>query len=177
VIAPGAVSTSPLRGSTVIAQIKGAAVTHVLAVPDQHTSAGLLFPISCDDDFTLIRVCKEDECFGIAAGLTYGKIRSITLIQYTGFMYAMNAIRGVACDQQLPICFMIGMLGKEPGVAPSDSKRFGLRIVEPMLDNLGIPHFCVETDEDAGSIAAHINESWRTSRPLAILIGGRPEDR
>ena len=39
-------------------------------------------------------MCKEDECFGIAAGLTYGDKRALILIQYTGFLYAMNAIRG-----------------------------------------------------------------------------------
>jgi sulfopyruvate decarboxylase TPP-binding subunit len=175
--APGAESSSQLRGSSVIAQIKKAGIDYVLSVPDQHTSAGLLRPISQDSDLKLIRVCKEDECFGIAAGLTYGNIRSMILVQYTGFLYAMNAIRGIACEQQLPICFMIGMLGKEPGVRPAESRKFGLRIIEPMLDTLGISHTCIETDEDAAQISSLVDDAWRTSRPVAILIGGRPEAR
>lgn len=165
------------RGSTIIAQMKQARVEYVLSVPDLHTSAGLLFPIAQDPDLKLIRVCKEDECFGIAAGLTYGNIRSMILIQYTGFLYALNAIRGVPCEQKLPLCFMIGMLGKEPGIAPSDSSRFGLRIVEPILDTLGISRTCIETDEDSTKISGLVDEAWRTSRPTAILIGGRPEAR
>ncbi|MDB5597321.1 MAG: decarboxylase [Hyphomicrobiales bacterium] len=173
--APGAESSSPLRGSSVIGQIKKAGIRHVLSVPDLHTSAGLLRPISQDPDLNLIRVCKEDECFGIAAGLTYGNIRSMILVQFTGFLYAINAIRGIACEQQLPICFMIGMLGKEPGVRPTESRKFGLRIVEPMLDTLGIRHACIETDEDAAQISSLVDDAWRASRPVAILIGGRPE--
>lgn len=164
-----------LRGPTIIKEIKKAGVTHILSVPDLHTSKGLLHPIAADADFKHIRVCKEDECLGIAAGLTYGDIRSLMLVQYTGFLYAMNAIRGVAIEQKLPICMMIGLLGKEPGVLPTESKRFGLRIIEPILDVLGIPHTCIETEADTPRISAAIDEAWRTSRPTAILIGGRPE--
>ncbi len=168
-------TTERLRGSRVINEIKKAGVQYVLSVPDLHTSKGLLHPISVDPDFKHIRVCKEDECLGIAAGLTYGNLRSLILIQYTGFLYAMNAVRGVAIEQKLPICMMIGLLGKEPGVRPAESRRFGLRIVEPILDVLGIAHTCIETDADTTRISDAIEEAWRTSRPTAILIGGRPE--
>lgn len=164
-----------LRGATIIRQMKAAGITHVLSVPDLHTSRGLLMPIAADPDLTLIRVCKEDECLGIAAGLTYGNIRAAVLIQYTGFLYAMNAIRGVAVEQKLPVCLMIGLLGKEPGVPPQESKRYGLRIVEPILDVMGIPRACVETEDDTPHVSRMINEAWATSRPRAILIGGKPE--
>ncbi len=166
-----------LRGATIIEQMKKARVSHVLSVPDLHTSHGLLAPIAQDPDFQLIRVCKEDECLGIAAGLTYGDKRAAILVQYTGFLYAMNAIRGVACEQKLPIVLMIGLLGKEPGTPPAESRRFGVRIVEPILDVLGIPHVCIETDDDAPAISAMFDDAWRESRPRAILIGGRPEAR
>jgi sulfopyruvate decarboxylase subunit alpha len=166
-------AATKLRGTAVISEIKKGGVEYVLSVPDLHTSRGLLYPIATDPDFKLLRVCKEDECLGIAAGLTYGNIRSLMLVQYTGFLYAMNAIRGVAIEQKLPICMMIGLLGKEPGVQPSASRRLGVRIIEPILDVLGIPHTCIETDADTPRISAAIDEAWRTSRPTAILIGGR----
>lgn len=164
-----------LRGAGVIEEIKRAKISHILSVPDQHTSGGLLKPIDQDPDFSLIRVCKEDECLGIAAGLTYGEIRSLILIQYTGFLYALNAIRGVACEQKLPVCMMIGLLGKEPGVVPTKSSRFGLRIIEPILDVMGIAHVCIEDDRDLPKIVPMIELAWRESKPTAILIGGRPE--
>jgi len=59
-------------------------------------------------------------------------------IQHTGMLYAMNAIRAVAIEHQQPICMMVGLLEKEPGVAPRDSKRHGIRLIEPILDVMGI---------------------------------------
>ena len=162
-----------LHGAKVIEAIKQAGIEYVLSVPDLHTSRGLLFPIADDPDFNLIRVCKEDECLGIAAGLGYGDKRALILLQYTGFLYAMNAIRGVGVEYKQPACLMIGMLGKEPGVPPQQSKRFGLRIIEPILDTMGIPHTHIETDADVERIAPAINKAYETPFPTAILIGGR----
>src|SRR5947209_4013793 len=97
---------APLHGAAIIAAMKKARVDYVLSVPDLHTSQGLLKPIARDHDLKLIRVCKEDETLGIAAGLSYGDKRALILIQYTGFLYAMNAIRAIACDQSMPMCMM-----------------------------------------------------------------------
>src|SRR5262245_40823842 len=92
-----------LRGSTIIAAIKASGVEFVLSVPDIHTSAGLLRPIAGDPDLRLIRVCKEDECIGIASGMHYTDRRALVLIQYTGFLDSINAIRGVAAESKPPI--------------------------------------------------------------------------
>jgi len=40
-----------------------------------------LAPIAQDKDLRLIRVCKEDECIGIATGLAYSDKRALVLIQ------------------------------------------------------------------------------------------------
>ena len=56
-----------LRGSSIIAAIKASGVEFILSVPDIVTSGGLLRPIARDPELTLIRVCKEDECIGIAS--------------------------------------------------------------------------------------------------------------
>jgi len=68
---------------------------------------------------------------------------------------------------------MVGMLGKEPGVPPQQSERYGLRIIEPILDAMGIPHFHIETDADIGGIVPAINKAYETPFPTAILIGGK----
>ena len=168
-------SSTALHGAKIVDAVKAAGVDYVLSVPDLHTSQGLLFPISRDPRFKLVRVCKEDECLGVAAGLSYGEKRALILIQYTGFLYAMNAIRAVACEHKMPMCMMIGMLEKEPGVPPQQSKRFGLRIIEPILDVMGIARCCIETDDDVPQIQPAIEKAYETSRPTAILIGGRAQ--
>ena len=80
-----------LHGSAILAAIKDSGVQFILSVPDIVTSAGLLRPISRDPDLRLVRVCKEDECIGIASGLSYCDKRALILIQYTGFLDSLNA--------------------------------------------------------------------------------------
>ena len=167
-------ATEQLSGGAIISALKDAGVDYVLSVPDLHTANGLLMPIADDPDLTLIRTCKEDECLGISAGLSYGDKRAVVLIQYTGFLYAMNAIRAVAAEHQKPICLMVGLLGKPPGVAPQDAKRIGVRAVEPMLDIMGIPRQLIETDDDVPLIAPAIVEAYENQHPTAFLIGRRP---
>ena len=138
--APTRLPEKALRGNNILSAIKAAGIEYVLSVPDIVTSKGLLFPIASDPALRLIRVCKEDECLGIASGLSYGNKRALILIQHTGMLYAMNAIRAVGVDQRQPICMMIGLLGKEPDKPPAESKSLGVDIIEPLLDVMGIPH-------------------------------------
>lgn len=171
---PAARDTDMLQGATIIDAVKQAGVKTILSVPDLHTANGLLMPIASDGELRLIRVCKEDECLGIAAGLSYGGHRALILIQYTGMLYALNAIRAVAVEHSKPICLMVGLLGKPPGLAPTEAKRVGVRVVEPILDLMGIPHHLIETDADTQVIAPAIVEAYENSHPVAFLIGRRP---
>ena len=164
---------APLHGQRVIDAIKRAGVDYVLAVPDLHTSQGLLKPISQDPDLKLIRVCKEDECLGISAGLSYGGKRALILIQYTGMLYAMNAIRAIACEHSMPICLMVGLLGHQGGSA-RESKRLGLRIVEPLLDVLGVEHVLIDGDPDAPKVTEGVSRAYERSKPIAFLVARRP---
>ena len=149
-------------------------LTHRQTAADIVSSGGLLRPIARDPQFKLIRVCKEDECIGIASGLSYCDKRALTLIQYTGFLDSINAIRGVAVEYAQPICMMIGLLAHEPGRAPRDSSRYGVRIIEPILDAMGIPHHLVNEEADVARIRPAIEDAYAGSHPVALLIGRRP---
>ncbi len=166
--------TIELKGSSIIAAIKASGVEFILSVPDIVTSGGLLRPISRDPAFKLIRVCKEDECIGIASGLSYCDKRALTLIQYTGFLDSINAIRGVAVEYRQPICMMIGLLGHDPSTTPRNSPRYGVRIIEPILDAMGIPHQLINEEADVAKIRPAVEDAYTTSHPVALLIGRRP---
>ena len=146
----------------------------VLSVPDIHTSHGLLRPIAKDPELRLVRVCKEDECIGIASGLSYSDKRALILIQYTGFLDSLNAIRAVAVEYKQPICMMVGLLGHEPERRPAQSGRYGVRIIEPICEAMGIEHFVVSEDADAAKIAPAIETAYAQSKPVAMLVGRRP---
>jgi sulfopyruvate decarboxylase subunit alpha len=170
-----ATKTEPvLHGSKIIDAVKSAGVEFILAVPDIVTSKGLLFPIADDKDLRLVRVCKEDECVGIASGLTYGDKRALVLIQYTGFLDSLNAIRGVAVEFKQPVVMMVGLLGHEPEKTPSESGRYGVRIIPPICDAMGIPYLDINSDSDIGKIKPAIDKAYADSFPVAMLISRRP---
>lgn len=166
--------TPSLSGNAIIAAIKASGIEYVLSVPDITTSSGLLAPIARDKDLRLIRVCKEDECIGIASGLSYSDKRALILIQHTGFLDSINAIRGIAVEYKQPICMMVGLLQHEPDRAPRASSRYGVRIMEPILGDMGIAHHLVAADADVAKIKPAIDRAYAEPAPVAFLIGRSP---
>ena len=163
-----------LTGRNIVREIVASGIDFVVSVPDITTSEGLLRPLSQSAAPRLIRVCKEDEGVGICAGLAYTGKRSLLLIQQTGMLDSINAIRGVAVEYSLPVCMMVGLLEKEPGVPPLKSKRYGVRIVEPILDAMGIAYHEIEEDADLGKIKPAIDGAYAGSHPVVLLVGRRP---
>ena len=159
------------RGADIIAALKQAGVRHVAALPDITTSAGLLWPLSQDPELNLIRLCKEDEGVSICAGLGFCDLRAVLLMQQTGFLDSINAIRAIAVEYGQPICMLIGLLQKEPDRPSSESANYGVRIIEPILDVMGIDRLLIEGPGDVALLAPAIENAYRTSRPLAALIG------
>jgi sulfopyruvate decarboxylase TPP-binding subunit len=168
-------ATRKLDGAGIIAAIKASGVEYILSVPDITTSSGLLAPIAQDKELKLIRVCKEDECVGIASGLSYADKRALILIQHTGFLDSVNAIRGVGVEFKMPICMMVGLLQHDPETTPRESPRYGVRIVAPILDDMGIPHHVINTDGDVGQIMPAIEKAYAESSPVAFLIARSPD--
>jgi sulfopyruvate decarboxylase TPP-binding subunit len=163
-----------LSGAGIIREIAASEIDFVVSVPDITTSEVLLRPLASLAKPRLIRIFKEDEGVGICAGLAYTGKRALLLIQQTGMLDSINAIRGVAVEYALPICMMVGLLEKEPGVPPRQSKRYGVRIVEPILDAMGIPYHEIEADTDTAKIKPAIDDAYAGSHPVVMLIGRRP---
>jgi sulfopyruvate decarboxylase subunit alpha len=164
-----------LSGQSIIREIKASGIEFVISVPDITTSEGLLRPLAKLTEPRLIRICKEDEGVGICAGLSFTGKRGLLLIQMTGLLDSINAIRGNAVEYQLPICMMVGLLEKEVGVMPRQSKKYGVRIVEPILEAMGIGYHNIESDTDIGKIRPAIDKAYADSKPTVILIGQRPK--
>src|SRR4051812_12736533 len=164
-----------LSGQSIIREIKASGIQFVISVPDITTSEGLLRPLAKLSDPRFIRVCKEDEGVGICAGLSYTGKRGLLLIQQTGLLDSINAVRGVAVEYNLPICMMVGLLEKEVGVPPRQSKKYGVRIVEPILEAMGIAYHEIEEQGDVAKIRPAIDQAFADSKPVVLLIGQRPK--
>jgi len=172
--APGR-TVAGLSGEGIIREIKASGVQFVISVPDITTSEGLLRPLAKQTDPRLIRICKEDEGVAICAGLSFTGKRGLLLIQQTGLLDSIKAIRGNAVEYQLQICMMVGLLEKEIGVMPRQSKKYGVRIVEPILEAMGIGYHNIEEDADVAKIRPAIDKAYADSKPTVILIGQRPK--
>ncbi len=163
-----------VSGAELIRAIKRAGVRFVVALPDRTTSETVLKPLLKDGEIRVVQVCKEDEGVSICAGLHAAGQRALLLMQYTGLLDSVNALRGIAVDGHNPVCMMVGLLQKEPGVAPKQSRFYGVRIVEPVLDALQIEHHLVEAPEDAAKVTPAIEAAYSRSAPVVLLIGADP---
>lgn len=163
-----------LSAAGIIAALKRAGIRFVVALPDRTTTEGLMKPMLKDPDFHVVQVCKEDEGLSICAGLYAAGHRSVLMMQYTGLLDSINAMRGVAVLGKNPVCMLVGLLNKEPGVPPTQSARYGIRVVEPVLDAMSVPHHLVEAGGDVAKIGPAIDKAYKDSSPVALLLGVPP---
>jgi sulfopyruvate decarboxylase TPP-binding subunit len=163
-----------LSGDSLIREIEASGIEFVASVPDITTSEGLLRPLAARSHPRLVRICKEDEGVAICAGLAQAGKRGLLLIQQTGLLDSINAVRGIAVEYSLPICMMVGLLQKEPGVPPRQSQRYGVRIVEPILDAMDIAYHEIEQQADVAKIRPAIDHAFAQSKPVVLLIGQTP---
>jgi sulfopyruvate decarboxylase subunit alpha len=169
----GSEGTGMLDGRAIIDAMRSAGLDTIVSLPDITTSAGLLWPISKESDIRLVRVCKEDEGVSICAALALCRKRSALLMQQTGLFDSLNAVRGIAVEYKLPVCMFVGLLGKEPGVAPPQNKRYSVRVVQPVLDAMEVPNFCIEDNRDIAKIGPAVDRAYAESQPVVVLFGRR----
>jgi sulfopyruvate decarboxylase TPP-binding subunit len=148
----------------------GAPLGWVLTVPDTHQRSVLAL-LKDDAEVRLVTCSTEDEANAIAAGLWMGHEPVILLIQHAGLYASVNTLRGVAIDGQVPVFYLVGLLGRRPGEDPAQSRSSMVRYAEPLLDTFGVPHARLETRDDLG----RIEELYATSRerrgPAAVFVG------
>ena len=163
-----------LHGEAMLREIRLSGVAYALMLPDVHTSKGLLDPLTRSGDPPLVRLAREDEGIGIASALSYCDTRALLMMQYTGLLDSVNAIRAVSLDYKLPLAMMVGLLGHDPEKPPHQSPRYGVRIVTPILDAMGVEHHTLYDDRDLPKIRMAIDRAYDASKPVAILIARRP---
>jgi sulfopyruvate decarboxylase subunit alpha len=162
-------------GAAIIAAFKAAKVEFVAALPDIWTSKGLLWPLSRDSELRLVRLSKEDEGVSICSGLAYAGRRSVLLMQYTGFLDSLNAIRGAAVEYSRPVCMVVGLLGKEADRDAAASAVYGIKLTADVVGATGIDGIAIDEPGDVGRLAPAIERAYATSRPLVALVGRRVE--
>jgi len=96
-----------LGSNVIVSALEAAGFTHLVWIPDSHIGRWEVTLRS--SRLAPIRVCREGEAVGLAAGLMLGGARPLVAIQCTGFFEAGDAVRNVAHDLKLPLRLLIGV--------------------------------------------------------------------
>jgi len=125
-------------------------VRDIVYVPDNPLSH-LLRALEADHpDVRATIATREEEAFGIAAGLYLGGRRTAVLLQSSGLGNSLNALSSLLTVYQIPTLLVISMRG-EDGEWNRAQVPMG-RAVRPILAALGIQAFVVESAEAAESM-------------------------
>lgn len=162
------------EGKAILDAVAAAGIHEIVALPDIVTSDGLLWPLARDSRFRLTRLCKEDEGISICGAMSYAGRRALLMMQQTGLMDSLNALRAIGMDYGLPVCMIVGLQGKEPELPPERSASYGVRIVQPVLDAMGVVHDLIEGPGDVARITPALEAAYAQSRPVCLLVGRAP---
>jgi sulfopyruvate decarboxylase subunit alpha len=156
-----------LSPEVVLAELKKQGVTHVVWLPDSETN-WLYLLMKAEPTIQLVAVPREGLACSVAAGLAAGGAKPVILIQNTGLMESGDSIRGWLMGLDIPIVLMVGLRGwTRHGVTADTAAVY----TEPFLNAFRINYYLVESDADADRIQVAFEESRKTKRPVAVLVG------
>jgi len=160
--------------SSALEALHAAGCDHVVTVPDWVQLALHVRLESAAVGLKVVPCCSENQAVTVAAGLTVGGRRPVVVVQNQGFYNCVNTVRAVALDAHVPLVFMIGQFGREFGNfggEPSASRRNMVRLLEPVLGALGVPHFRLESPADLVHVCAAFERAHAERTAVALLVG------
>src|SRR6185436_13936329 len=141
-VTPGT-AVRPLWAEGVATGLHAIGSRHVVYVPDNplsHVLASLDF--SYPDVRTTVAT-REEEAFGIAAGLYLGGARPTVMLQSSGLGNSLNALTSLLLPYKIPVLAIVSMRG-DAGEWNDAQVPMG-RAVAPICDAIGVPHATPES--------------------------------
>jgi sulfopyruvate decarboxylase subunit alpha len=136
--------------SGVCAGVHAAGCRDVVYVPDNPLSHVLRIFGAQYPGVRLILATREEEAFGIAAGLHLGGRKATVLLQSSGLGNSLNAITSLLLPYQIPVLMVVSMRGDD-GEWNSAQMPMG-RAVRGILDAIGVAHVTVGSPDGADEI-------------------------
>ena len=120
------------------AGVHAAGSRDVVYVPDNPLSHVLRIFEAQYRDVRLMLATREEEAFGIAAGLYLGGRKPTVMLQSSGLGNSLNALTSLLLPYQIPVLIVVSMRGDE-GEWNAAQMPMG-RAVRTILEAIGIPH-------------------------------------
>ena len=176
--------TPPLSATTLLDAFEASGVTWVVGLPDNDTAP--LFALRDGHPrVRLVRVAREGEAFGVAAGLWLGGASAVVVLQNTGLLESGDALRGTASRMGVPLVLLVGYRGfakmaarkQEPSAGPpsrDELVRADLDTValmtEPTLAAWGVPFERLDGTDGRARLAWAFDGARKEARPVALLL-------
>jgi sulfopyruvate decarboxylase subunit alpha len=145
---------------------------HVVYVPDNPLSHVLEILTAEYPDVATTIATREEEAFGIAAGLYLGGARPTVMLQSSGLGNSLNALASLLVPYQIPSLVLISMRG-DAGEWNSAQVPMG-RTVAPICEALGLPLATVDAPESTASIVRLVGQTaFGTRLPGVCLLPRR----
>ena len=159
---------SETSSKIVYAALKTAGVTLMSALPETWL-VHLVRMADDDPDVTLVRLAKEEEGVGVAAGAHLAGARSALLMQNHGFLQSINGIVSVAQLYKIPLLMLISDRGHLGERDPWQTE--GGRATRHVLDALRIVHHDLRRPEDVERVVGQAMTLAQSSlSPVALLL-------
>jgi sulfopyruvate decarboxylase subunit alpha len=158
--------------SAVCEGVHAAGCRDVVYVPDNPLSHVLREFEQRWRDVRLLLATREEEAFGIAAGLYLGGKLPAVMMQSSGLGNSLNALTSLLLPYQIPVLMVISMRG-DLGEWNAAQVPMG-RAVRSILDSIGIPHVTAESaDSTADTVRLAGTTAFGTRRLGACLLPRR----
>lgn len=157
-----------LDGPAVVAALKECGITHVIWVPDSHLGTWEQ-ALTAEPALRLIRVCREGEAIGVAAGLIIGGHKPIVMIQCTGLFEAGDALRNIVHDLKLPLFLIVGLRNHYAHVQGKTSDTCP-QFSEPIMQTWKVPYALFTEEQSGADLVAAYRKARAENRAGAVLI-------
>ena len=134
----------------------------VVYVPDNPLSHVLGVLEDKYRDVTAMIATREEEAFGIAAGLYLGGRRPTVMLQSSGLGNSVNALASLLVAYQIPVLVLVSMRG-DAGEWNAAQMPMG-RAVAPICHALGLPLAVAETPESTAETVRLVGQSAFSTR-------------
>jgi len=166
------VAQTPIWASGVCSGLYAAGSRDVVYVPDNPLSHVVTELGDRYADVGLTLATREEEAFGIAAGLYLGGRRPTVMLQSSGLGNSLNAITSLILPYQIPMLIVVSMRG-DAGEWNAAQVPMG-RAVRSILDAIGVPHMTIASaDAAADAVRLIANTAFGTRQAGACLLPRR----
>ena len=145
---------------------------HVVYVPDNPLSHILGVLRDSYPDVATTLATREEEAFGIAAGLYLGGVKPTVMLQSSGLGNSLNALTSLLLPYRIPVLMVVSMRGDD-NEWNSAQMPMG-QAVRPICDAIGVPHATAETPEATSETVRRVGrEAFESRIPGACLLPRR----